>query len=234
MGKFSDHISRRRLLAGGTVLLTGTMASVVAKQTESSSGDESQSSIGSQSRTENQSQSSTGNRLLVKNPTDNPQLFTLSVSSQPISAYRITDKNGKTETVKDEGEIDVQDMVDDVVGDEDENTGKEERDDGEFQFTMQATRIRPKDNVVFDQAYTLEPGSEHVFQFRNVPERGELLYTLQPKATGATTVIETWGTIGCSSQFEVYLSPSETRSSCGGQLSEFDGVGSAKQHTVRL
>ncbi|WP_227773149.1 hypothetical protein [Haladaptatus pallidirubidus] len=204
MGHLTDHVSRRQLLAGGTVLFTGAIASGVAQRTTSSTG--------------NGSQSSTGNRLLVENPTEQPHLFSLSVSSRPISTYRITNRDGETETVE--------------LGDEEGGS--------DFPFSVlvqaEASQIKPGSNVIFDREYTIRPGSAHSFLLEGTPEQGELLYTLKekPESADGATVVESWGRMGCSSRFEVYFTPSETRSSCGSPLSDVDEPSGAKRHTIRL
>ncbi|WP_435157734.1 hypothetical protein [Haladaptatus sp. DFWS20] len=218
----------------------------MARQTASSTQSQQTASSTQSQQAANsaQSQSSTGSRLLVENPTNQPQLFSLSVSNRPISAYRITDQHGKTKTMKSKDEREVQEEVVDEIEDEvedsdefwveseDEVGGSE--DEGKFPSPMQATQITPKSNVIFDKKYTVKPDSAHSFRLQRIPEKGELLYTLKQKSTGEPTFVESWGTMGCNSQFDIYLSPSETRSSCGSQLSEFDLSGKATEHTIQL
>ncbi|WP_049972411.1 hypothetical protein [Haladaptatus cibarius] len=203
MGHPTDHLSRRRLLAGGGVLLTGAIASGVAQRT-TSSGDG--------------SQSATGSRLLVENPTKQSHQFSLSVSNRPISAYRITSRDGKTETIE--------------LGNEDGD------EDFPFPVFMQAEAraIKPASNVIFDREYDIRPDSAHSFLLEGMPEQGELLYTLRenPESADEATVVESWGTMGCDSRFEVYFTPSETRSSCGSPLPDVNEPRGAKQHTIRL
>lgn len=194
------------------------------------------------------SQSSAGSRLIVENPTNQPQLFSLSVSNRPISAYRITDQHGKTKTMKSKDEREVQEEVvdeiedefedgfegSDEVGVESENEVGGSKNEGTFPSPMQATRIKPQSNVIFDRKYTVKPDSTHSFRLQGMPERGELLYTLKQKSAGEPTFVESWGTMGCSSQFNIYLSPSETRSSCGSQLTDIDHSGKTTEHTIQL
>ncbi|WP_458189361.1 hypothetical protein [Haladaptatus sp. NG-WS-4] len=158
------------------------------------------------------SQSEDGSRLLVENPTNRPRLFSLSVSNRPISAYRVTNEHGETKSVERE---------DDGLG---------------FPFTMQmqATRIEPETNTSFDREYTVEANSALSFLLKGMPERGELLYTLKPKSAQEATFVSTWGTMGCSSRFDIHLSPSETRSSCGSRLSDFARFDAGNGHTITL
>ncbi|SIR84622.1 hypothetical protein SAMN05421858_4133 [Haladaptatus litoreus] len=204
MGHPTNYLSRRQLLAGGTVLLTGAIASGVAQRTTSSTG--------------GGSQSATGSQLLVENPTEQPHQFSLSVSNRPISAYRITSRDGKTETIE--------------LGNEDGD------EDFPFPVLMQAEAraIKPASNVIFDREYSIPPDSAHSFLLEGMPEQGELLYTLResPKSADEATVVESWGTMGCDSRFEVYFTPSETRSSCGSPLPDVDEPRGAKQHTIEL
>ncbi len=203
MGQLTDHVSRRRLLAGGAVVLTGGIASGVAQQADSESS--------TQTSSEPPADDSVTNRLLVENPTGKPRSFSLSVSKSSISAYRVTNRQGKTRTV-----------------------GQSEGDDFDFPFAMEmdATSIEPANNVLFDREYTVESNSALAFRLQGMPKEGELLYTLKPKSKQA--FVSTWGTMGCSSGFDVYLSPSESRNSCGQRLSELDEYDGANQHTIRL
>ncbi|WP_458207760.1 hypothetical protein [Haladaptatus sp. NG-SE-30] len=156
------------------------------------------------------SRSSNGSRLLVENPTNRPHLFSLSVSNRPISAYRVTNEHGETKSVESGG---------DGFG---------------FPFTMRATRIEPETNTIFDREYTVEADSALSLLLKGMPERGELLYTLKPKLAHETTFVSTWGTMGCSSRFDIHLSPTETRSSCGSRLSDFDRFDAGKEYTITL
>jgi hypothetical protein len=217
MGDLFSHVSRRSVLATTGVLFAGIGASRVAKRaTNSRDSSNSESSVSfassSNSASSTSSESSTEGRLLVENPTNRSQRFSLSVSKRPISAFVLTNRRGETKVVR-------------------------SADDGlqlASAMRTEATKIEPKTDVVFERGYTVEEHSTLRFRLRGVPERGQLLYTLKPKSADQTTLVETWGTMDCSSQFDVYLSPNETRSSCGSRISELDRHGGATEHTIDL
>ncbi|WP_227356807.1 hypothetical protein [Haladaptatus salinisoli] len=158
------------------------------------------------------SDSSTEGRLLVENPTNRPLRFSLSATDRPISAFVLTNRRGETKVVQrvDEG-LQLASAV-----------------------RTEATKIEPKNGVVFDREYTVEAHSALLFRLRGIPERGQLLYTLKPRSANRTTLVETWGTMSCSSQFDVYLTPNETRSSCGSRIAELDRHGGATERTINL
>jgi hypothetical protein len=149
-------------------------------------------------------------RIVLENPTQKPQLLTLTVTNEPIPALRVQSQSGTSQTIRNYAQ------------------------NGMLPLMLQATKIKPTIKPIFDQTFTVDVNSELMVLLQHMPEGGEILYRLKPQSKQSTPSINTWGTIGCSTQFDALVSPNETRSTCGSRLQELSEYQSASKRRIDL